>query len=46
MSCNKWDDLAVLLNTPLSMPKAAEMVTEVQLEDVSASHCFQIRIFC
>lgn len=34
MSCNKWDDLAVLLNPPLCVPRAAEMMTEVQLEDV------------
>lgn len=36
MSCNKWDDLAALLNPPLSVPRAAEMMTEVQLEDIPA----------
>lgn len=36
MSCNKWDDLAALLNPSLCVTRAAEMMTEVQLEDVPA----------
>lgn len=36
MSCNKWDDLAALPNPPLSVPRAAEMMTEVHLEDIPA----------
>lgn len=36
MSCNKWDDLAALPNPPLSVPRAAAMMTEVRLEDIPA----------